>query len=113
MGSDEKDDRQGNPTFQTMPPELRPFVVPVVDCRIKPGDNPRLDAALAHIRMLDEHDEAERREAPPAGAAVHVSGVALRPARPAPEPPAARVEISIVDGAVLTPIPPKSFTTRG
>jgi len=100
MGTDDTDDKPtggaGRETFETVPPELRPFYVPGPSEKIDISKNPRLAAALAVIEMLDEMDEEERREAAESGSTkAHIASVAIPQAtRPRADPPAARVEIS-------------------
>jgi hypothetical protein len=87
----------GRESFETMPPELRPFFVPGPKDSIEVAENPRLAAALAGIAMLDEMDEATRRAAAEKGGEkVHVPPVAVPSAsRPKDEAPPLRVEVSM------------------
>lgn len=101
MGTDDSDDKPtggaGRETFETVPPELRPYYVPGPSDKIDLTKNPRLAAVRAGLEMLDRMEEAERRAAAAKGSAkAHVAPVAIpQPARPRSDPPAARVEISV------------------
>ncbi len=112
MGTDDTSSkRKTDPAFQTMPPGLRPFVVPGPKNTIEPGENPRLDAAMAGLHALDELAEVERRAAQEAGSVKQHVAPALIPqaAKPASDRPAARVEISVpvLEGAAPRKLPPR------
>ncbi len=108
MGDDTDDKRKGEggrETFETVPPELRPYYVPGPSDKIDLAKNPRLAAIRAGLEILDQFEEAERRVATVKGSTkAHVAPVAIpQPSRPRSDPPAARVEISVPEqeGQVL------------
>lgn len=115
MGNDETDDKRkgevGRESFETMPPELRPYYVPSPDHSIDVSQNPRLAAALATIEMLDEMEEEERREAAANGSTkAHVAPISVpKASRPRSETPAARVEVSmpVLVGVMPRKLPPR------
>jgi hypothetical protein len=119
--SDDAKKRTEDPGYVTIPPELRDFVPAKGEQPgiVRPGDNPRLDAAMAALRELNGGQKADpfyfdaqqekgtaRKPAPPSES-VHVAAIPV-PESEAPVPPShARVEIAGEDETTIEK-PPKS-----